>query len=80
MAMEKIGMNKLREVLRLKYEHGIGNRQIAISCRTTHRMDFSNPLKAIDKTTAIFFKKIHKIKKVLDKIIYLWYDNRKIII
>ena len=37
MAQEKVGMNKLREILRLKYEHGLGNRQIAISCRTTHR-------------------------------------------
>jgi transposase len=37
MAMEKIGMNKLREILRLKYELGLSNRQIGVSCRTTHR-------------------------------------------
>ena len=37
MAMEKIGMNKLREILRLKYEQGLGNRQAAVSCHTTHR-------------------------------------------
>ena len=33
----EMGMNKLREVLRLNYEHKLSNRQIAISCRTTHR-------------------------------------------
>jgi len=37
MAMEKVGMNKLREILRLKHELGISDRQIAVSCRTSHR-------------------------------------------
>jgi len=37
MAMERLGMNKLREILRLKYELGLSDRQTAESCRTTHR-------------------------------------------
>jgi len=37
MAQEKVGMNKLREILRLNHEHELSNRQIAISCRTSHR-------------------------------------------
>lgn len=37
MAMDRIGMNKLREILRLKYELGVSNRQIAVSCHTNHR-------------------------------------------
>ena len=37
MAMEKIGMNKLREILRLKCEVKLSDRQTAVSCNTTHR-------------------------------------------
>ena len=32
MAMERIGMRKIREALRLKYEHSLSNRQAARSC------------------------------------------------
>src|SRR3990170_6813816 len=34
--MERLTMRKIREVLRLKWEVGLSNRQIATSCRVTH--------------------------------------------
>ena len=34
--MERLTMRKIREVLRLKWEVGLSNRQIAASCRVTH--------------------------------------------
>jgi transposase len=37
MAMDRVGMNKLREILRLKYGANMSNRQTAASCRTSHR-------------------------------------------
>ena len=37
MARERIGMVKIREILRLKYELGMSNRQIAVSCGAGRR-------------------------------------------
>ena len=36
MAKERLSMRKLKEVLRLKFETDLSNRQIAKSCSTSH--------------------------------------------
>ena len=37
MAQERISMVKIREILRLKYECGMSNRQVAKSCGVSRR-------------------------------------------
>jgi DNA-binding transcriptional regulator LsrR (DeoR family) len=36
MAKERLSMRKYKEVLRLKFDHGLTNRQIAKSCAISH--------------------------------------------
>ena len=36
MSAKRISMRKLREIFRLKFEHGLSNRQVARSCNTHH--------------------------------------------
>ena len=36
MSQKRLSMRKIREVLRLKFELGLNNRQIAASCRVSH--------------------------------------------
>ncbi len=38
--MKRLSMRKLKEVLRLRYELGLGQRQIARSCSITRRVRF----------------------------------------
>jgi hypothetical protein len=36
MANRRIGMRSIKEILRLKYAHGLSNREIALSCGVSH--------------------------------------------